>query len=388
MATRPTMVPRTTTDPADFAPLRAEVRAFLDEQRLTGAFRPRCDNWLAGWDEAFSRALADRGWVGMTIPREYGGQGRGPLERHVVIEELLAAGAPVAAHWFSDRQIAPALLGYGTQSQRDRYLPSIAAGTSYWAIGLSEPDAGSDLAAVRTRAERVRDGWELTGTKVWTSGAHHAHAFFVLARSTPVGDGPKQAGLSQFIVELDQPGVEIRPIRLLTGEHHFNEVVLDGVFVADDQVLGEVGQGWRQATAELSVERAGPERFLSTYPLLRELIAWAQERDQVDSAVAERIGGLLSQLWTLRQLSWAVAGSLADGHTPEVAAALVKDLGTRFEIEVIEVARQVAGAEPDPQGQGLARALADAVLHAPGFMLRGGTNEILRGIVSRALGTA
>ncbi|WP_242423852.1 acyl-CoA dehydrogenase family protein, partial [Frankia sp. EI5c] len=214
------------------AGLRAEVRAFAAEHQAAGTFTSRCDAWLAGWDEKFSRALADRGWLGLTLPTRYGGHGRSALERYVVTEELLAAGAPVAAHWIADRQIGPTLLRFGTEAQRERFLPGIARGECYFAIGMSEPDAGSDLAAVRTRATRADGGWIIDGTKVWTSGAHHAHAFFVLARSAPVIEGgSRHDGLSQFIVPLDSPGVTIRPILLLTGEHHFNEVHLDGVFV-------------------------------------------------------------------------------------------------------------------------------------------------------------
>jgi alkylation response protein AidB-like acyl-CoA dehydrogenase len=219
---------------------------------------------------------------------------------------------------------------------------------------------------------------------VWTSGAHHAHAFFVLARSAPAAGRDRRVGLSQFIVELSLPSVRIRPIRLLSGEHHFNEVVLDDVFVPDQMVLGEVGEGWRQVTSELAFERSGPERFLSTFPLLDSLVRHLAAHPA--AAAAGAIGEVVARVWTLRQLSLAVAGALAAGEAPDVAAALVKDLGTRLENEIIDVARQLAGIEPDPAAQGLAGLLADAVLHAPGFTLRGGTNEILRGVVARALG--
>jgi alkylation response protein AidB-like acyl-CoA dehydrogenase len=221
------------------------VRAFLAEERAADHWRPRADVWLSGWDERFSRELGRRGWLGMTIPAEYGGAGASPLDRYVVTEELLAAGAPVAAHWVADRQIGPSLLRFGTEAQRRRFLPGIVAGEVYFGIGMSEPDAGSDLAAVRTKAEKVDGGWALTGTKVWTSGAHHAHAFFALARSSPRDESNRHAGLSQFLVELDSPGVRIRPIPLLTGAHHFNEVVFDRVFVPDDMVFGEIGAGSR-----------------------------------------------------------------------------------------------------------------------------------------------
>jgi acyl-CoA dehydrogenase len=379
----PDLVPPPTELPRRVAGLRAEVRAFLAEERAAGRWTPRADVWLSGWDERFSRELGRRGWLGMTIPREYGGQGASALDRYVVTEELLAAGAPVAAHWIADRQIGPTLLRFGTEEQRRRFLPGIAAGEVYFGIGMSEPDAGSDLAAVRTRAVRVEGGWELTGTKVWTSGAHRAHAFFALARTAPRDERHRHAGLSQFIVLLDAPGVQIRPIPLLTGAHHFNEVVFDRVFVPDGMVLGEIGAGWKQVTSELAFERSGPERFLSTFPLL---VAMVEELTGV-TGVEREIGGLVARLWTLRRMSLAVAGSLESGEAPELAAAVVKELGTRYENEVIDVARLLVAIPPDPGAEsGFARLLADAVLHAPGFTLRGGTNEVLRGIVARGLG--
>jgi acyl-CoA dehydrogenase len=377
------LVPPPVELPARAAELRARVRAFLAEERAADRWRPRADVWLSGWDERFSRELGRRGWLGMTIPTEYGGAGASPLDRYVVTEELLAAGAPVAAHWVADRQIGPSLLRFGTEAQRKRFLPGIVAGEVYFGIGMSEPDAGSDLAAVRTKAEKVDGGWELTGTKVWTSGAHHAHAFFALARSSPRDETNRHAGLSQFLVELDSPGVQIRPIPLLTGAHHFNEVVFDRVFVPDGMVFGEVGAGWKQVTSELAFERSGPERFLSTYPLLAALVG-----ELAGSTGHEReLGSLVSRLWALRRMSLAIAGALASGQAPELAAAVVKDLGTRYEGEIIDAARLLVSIPPDPGAEsGYARLLADAVLHAPGFTLRGGTNEVLRGIVARGLG--
>src|SRR5689334_1989637 len=162
--------------------LRLEVRAFLAEQVAAGAFVPHVDTWLTRWDRDFTRELGRRGWLGMVIPTEYGGQGRTFLERFVVTEELLVVGAPVAAHWIAERQIGPSLLRYGTEEQKQAFLPGISRGELVFGIGMSEPDSGSDLASVRTRAERIeagpegRSGWRLHGTKVWTSGAHEADA--------------------------------------------------------------------------------------------------------------------------------------------------------------------------------------------------------------------
>ena len=371
--------------PEDCAKLRSEVRSFLREQLEAGRFVPSADAWLTGWDPDFSRALGDRGWLGLTVPVEYGGHGATALERYVVIEELLAAGAPIAAHWFSDRQIAPALLSHGTEEQKLKYLPAIARGECFFALGMSEPEAGSDLAAVRTKAERTERGWRVTGQKVWTSGAHHAHAILFLARTAPVGDGPRHAGMSQFLCDLPSDGVSINPIRLMSGAHHFNEVVFDGLELPDGAVLGEAGQGWAQVTAELAYERSGPERILSTFPLLA---AWARNADRLDIGDSHRavLGELTARVWALRQLSLGVAGALSRGERPDSAAALVKDLGTTFEQDVVEAVLQVIEADALPIDSKLRRILVHAALQMPGFTLRGGTNEILRGVVARSLG--
>jgi acyl-CoA dehydrogenase len=379
-----TLLPPVRLLPAATAELRSAVRGFLAAERAAGRFVPAVDAWLSGWDESFSRRLAARGWVGMTIPPEYGGPGRSALDRYVVIEELLAAGAPVAAHWVSDRQVVPNLLHYGSEELRRRYLPTIAQGACYFAIGLSEPDAGSDLAAVRTTGTRVDGGWTVSGVKIWTSGAHRAHALIALLRTGPPDGRQRHVGLSQLLIELDQPGVTIRPIISMTGEHHFNEVVFGDVFVPDAQVVGTIGDGWVQVTSELAYERSGPERLLSTFVLLDTLVGELASRAG-DARERDAIGRLISRLWACRQMSLAVAGALADGEAPEIAAALVKDVGTRLESEIIEAARMLTAIEPDPGGAGIAGMLAHAVLHAPGFTLRGGTNEILRGIVARGL---
>ena len=392
-----TLLPPVRPLPAGAAELRSQVRGFLSAERTAGRFVPACDAWLSGWDESFSRRLAERGWVGMTIPREYGGHGRSALERYVVVEELLAAGAPVAGHWVSDRQVGPNLLRYGSEPLKRRYLPAIAQGTCYFAIGLSEPDAGSDLAAVRTAGTRMDGGWTVSGTKIWTSGAHRAHALIALLRTGPPDGRQRHVGLSQLLIELDQPGVTIRPIISMTGEHHFNEVMFDAVFVPDEQVVGTIGDGWAQVTSELAYERSGPERLLSTFVLLDTLVGELAARsgsgdpgsgDLGSAGAAGAVGRVVSRLWACRQMSLAVAGALAAGEAPEIAAALVKDVGTRLESEIIEVARMLTATlsvEPDPEGSGMAGLLAQAVLHAPGFTLRGGTNEILRGIVARGL---
>lgn len=360
--------------------LRTEVRAFLAIELPPGT-RPGLG--LGGrHDPEFSRRLAARGWVGMAIPTEYGGGGRTTVERFVVVEELLAAGAPITAHWVAERQTAPTLLTFGTEEQRRWFLPRIAAGECWFSLGMSEPDAGSDLAAVRTAATKVDGGWVLNGTKIWTSGAHLNHFFVVLCRTSPAED--RHHGLSQLIVDLGAPGLKVSPIRYLDGGHHFNEVVFDDVFVPDDRVLGEVGSGWRQVTSELAFERAGPDRYLSAFGLLKHFIA--ERGGSFDDAQRAAVGRAAAKLWTIRQLSLAVARSLERGAAPAVEAALVKDIGTVYEQEVVEVLRYVAGQEIDPAGPGMfGRLLAEAVQTAPAFTLRGGTTEVLRSIAAKGL---
>lgn len=372
------------TKNAAAATLRRELRAFLADELRAGSFEPGCDAWMVGFSSAFSRALGARGWLGMTWPRRYGGHERSALERYAVIEELLAAGAPVAAHWIADRQVGPGLLRYGSEEQRQRFLPPMARGELYWAIGMSEPDAGSDLAAVRTRAERIAGGWRVSGTKVWTTHAHACHVASVLCRTAPPSDD-RHAGFSQLLIDLSAPGVAVRPIVTMGGAHHFNELVLDGVEVPDAMVLGEIGGGWEQVTAELAHERSGPERFLTTLPLLTELLARIDGQAASDGDAAA-VGRVVAAAAGVRRLSLDVAAQLDGGAAPALRAALVKDLGTRFERRVTATARELAPAEPSRTGDGaFERRLAEALLCAPGATLRGGTNEILRGIVARGM---
>jgi alkylation response protein AidB-like acyl-CoA dehydrogenase len=375
-------MPTPAAESAATAALRREVREFLADQLEAQAFSPSVDAWLTGWDEHFTAALAARGWLGMTVPAEYGGHGRSHLERFVVTEELLAAGAPVAAHWIADRQIVPSLLKYGTEPQKKQFLPRIARGECFFAIGMSEPDSGSDLASVRTRATRTDGGWSVSGTKVWTSGAHRAHAFIALARTTPVDPAHRHAGLSQFIVDLRGTNVDVRPIISMNGAHHFNEVILDELFVPDGMVLGEIGEGWRQVTSELSFERSGPERFLSTFVLL------GQAADRMSRQHLPRdadLGRLVARIAGLHQMSTAVAGALERHEAADVAAAVVKVLGTTTEGDVVEFADLLLGDDgaSDVDFAGLVATAAD---QRPGFTMRGGTNEVLRGVIARGLG--
>jgi len=377
--------------PFEFAPydlppeaeiLRGEVRAFLKKQLAGMPAARRARSW-SGYNPEFSKALGARGWIGMTFPRKYGGYDHSYAERYVVLEEVLAAGAPVSAHWVADRQSGPLLLRFGTEEQRERFLPGIARGELYFCIGMSEPNAGSDLASARTHARTVEGGWRINGQKIWTSWAQHAHMMIALVRTS---DEPnKHAGLSQFLIDLKSDGLTIRPITDLAGHAHFNEVFFDDVFVPDNMIIGQEGGGWRQVTAELAFERSGPERYLSSLRLFLEFLRVVGETPT--EAEQLLIGRITAELWTLRQMSLSVIGRLQAGESPAVEAAIVKDLGTSLEQEIPKTTQAIAR---DDTGLSVSSPFNDSLAYllqtAPSFSLRGGTREILRRIIAREIG--
>jgi alkylation response protein AidB-like acyl-CoA dehydrogenase len=367
--------------------LGEQVRAFLAEKLPRGTFEPGM-GMASQVDPAFSAELAERGWVGMAVPARYGGHDATAVDRFVVVEELLRWGAPVGHHWVADRQIAPVLLRFGTEEQKQWFLPRICRGELCFCIGMSEPDAGSDLASVRTRAVQREGGWRVTGTKVWTSNAMRADFMIALCRT---GDGARHEGLSRFLIDMRSPGVTITAIPYLDGSTgHFAEVVLDDVPVANDRVIGEIGQGWAQNTSELAFERSGPDRWISTFLLVQEFMR--AEPDLAASPAGSRwIGELAAQYWVLRRLSLAVARAIDAGGTPSAEAALIKEMGTRFEQDVVTALRElldrelVFGTESAPPPSLFERLLRRAVLDAPSFTIRGGTTEVLRSVAAKGL---
>ncbi|HEV3245831.1 MAG TPA: acyl-CoA dehydrogenase family protein [Beijerinckiaceae bacterium] len=368
--------------------LRKEVREFLACE-LRGRDPSLGARSWSGDDPSFSRKMGARGWIGMTWPKRYGGHERTALERYVVLEEMLAAGAPVGHHWIADRQSGPNILRNGTEEQRLTILPRIAAGECSFCIGMSEPDSGSDLAAARTKARQVNGGWLVNGTKVWTSGAHRADYMILFCRTGAISELDRHAGASQFLVDMREArrnGLTVRPIIDLRGAHHFNEVILQDLLLPPDALLGKEGDGWKQVTAELALERSGPDRFLSSFTLLVEAVRALGPDAPERAAVA--IGRLTSHILALRRLSRSVAGMLQAGEDPALQAALVKDLGNVLEQETVEALRLLFDLEPSeqPGNPPLVAMLGHLILTAPSFSLRGGTREILRGMIARGLG--
>jgi alkylation response protein AidB-like acyl-CoA dehydrogenase len=368
--------------PACERELRAEVREFLAEERMAGRLPPRRRTFR--FAREFSRRLGVKGYIGMTWPKAYGGHQRSSLERYIVNEELLAAGAPNGAHFVADRQTGPLLLRFGSERQKQSFLPRIAAGECSFCIGMSEPNSGSDLASIQTTARRTSGGWLVNGTKLWTSWAHQADYMLALVRTSPPEQN-RHAGMSQVIIDLKSDGIDIRPIYNLAGEHEFNEEVLTDCFVPDDMVVGEVGQGWDQVTSELAYERSGPERFLLTFQVFVELVRIVGSNPSRQAS--EVLGRLAAQLMTLRSMSFSVAGMLQQGKLPNVEAAVVKDLGTNFAKLLPEVARRlVQGEETCQSDDTFLEILEEAILYSPTHTIQGGTREILRGIIARGLG--
>jgi len=379
------MTATTPFEPSELPPetdaLRREVRDFL-AQALAGYAPSRLAKSWAEGDADFTRKVAAQGWIGMTWPKKYGGRERSFLERYVVLEEMLAAGAPVCLHWIADRQSGPLIMKFGTEAMRQEILPRIVKGEAFFCIGMSEPDSGSDLAGVRTKAEKVDGGWLVNGAKVWTSGAHKCHYMIGLFRTDPKAE--KHDGLSQFLVDLKTPGITIRPIHNLTGEHDFNHVYFEDVFLPDDRIIGKPGDGWMQVLAELAFERAGPERYMSNFPMIVQMIEACGPTPSERAAVD--IGRMVAQIATMREMSLSVAAMQNAGHDPALQGTMVKELGVTFEQNVPGIAHDMLGREALLGGDEFAKSLAYVTQASVSFSLRGGTREVVRGIIARGLG--
>jgi acyl-CoA dehydrogenase len=366
--------------------LRQEVRAFLAEEIAAGTFDPQRPQTEDSDNPEFSRRVGARGWIGMTWPKKYGGHERSFLERYVVTEEMRVANAPTRRFFVADRQSGPVLIRYAPEHVKQAILPRICRGELCFAIGMSEPNSGSDLFAARAKATRTDGGFRLSGTKIWTTSAHIADYMLGIFRTSAPTKENRRHGLTQFLIDMRSPGITVNPIGQISGLKEFNEVVFDDVMVSDDHVLGEIDGAWKQATAELAYERSGPERFLETFYTLAELTR-ALGPDP-DLRGAEGLGRLVAQLHAMRRMSVSVAGMLEAGREPVVEAAIVKDIGTLWEQQLPHRVRDLA-AFTDPEAGN--RASFDSQLDfatriAPKLTIQGGTTEVLRGIIARGLG--
>lgn len=370
--------------PASAQELRQEVRNFLADQIERGVFSSN-DN-IASDNEAFAHAVSQKGWIGMAWPREYGGQERSFLERYVVNEEMLIAGAPTGRYFVADRQSGPTLIRYASENIKRSILPRIIAGDASFCIGMSEPNSGSDLFAARASAKRVEGGWRLNGGKIWVSNANISDFMIGLFRTSQPTEDNRRHGLTNFLVDMKLDGITTKPIRQMSGNADFCEVDFNDVFVPEDHLIGEVDGAWKQATSELAFERSGPERFLETFGALQAFIKLAQGAD--DLRLREGVGRLVAQLYGLRRMSVSVAGMLQDGREPVTEASIVKDMGTVWEQALPAELRRLSGLMAHEVYDVAAfRERLDYYLRiAPKLTIQGGSTEILRGIVARGLG--
>lgn len=328
------------------------------------------DSWMNGFSKEFSLELGRLGWIGMSWPAQYGG-GRPPLHRLIVGEELIKAGAPIAASWFADRQIGPVLIAYGTDEQRSKYLPDIRSGSSTWCIGMSEPQAGSDLAALSTFARREGDEWVISGQKIWTSHADVADYCYLICRTDR--SGPRHSGISEIIVPMESPGIDVRPIVDMTGNKHFCEVFFDEVRVPAENLVGQEGAAFSQTMKQLGHERGGIDRLVSNFLLYKAALKFA---DLDDPGIRKSIAELETGYHIGRLL--VTRGSL--GQSPPEFSALTKAFCADHEQRVADFAWRVVGPAAS-----VVTELTPALTYAPSYSIMGGTSQILRNIIADRL---
>lgn len=331
------------------------------------------DSWINGFSKEFAARMAELGWIGMTWPVEYGGGGRPPIDRLIVGEELIAAGAPIAAIWFADRQMGPTLIAYGRDDQQAAFLPGILSGETTWCIGMSEPEAGSDLASIRTRATRDGDEYVINGQKIWTSfGALADYCYLICRTST---DGPPHTGISEIIIPMDTPGIEVRPITDMTTNSHFCEVWFTDVRVPASNLVGTEGNAFKQTMRQLEHERGGIDRLVSN----RALYELALERaDRADPRVRQRI----ARLETRYQLGRILVIREVLRQAPAGFSAATKCFCTEHEADVADFVAEVLGAEAT-----LWNDVTRGLVYAPGYTIMGGTSDVMRNILGeRVLG--
>jgi alkylation response protein AidB-like acyl-CoA dehydrogenase len=356
--------------------------------RLVGKGGPGREHEFVGERLAWERRLGEGGWIGLGWPVEDGGRGLPWSQQVIFYQEYARAGAPGRAGHMGEQLLGPALLMFGTPAQKARFLPGILSGTQMWCQGYSEPEAGSDLASVRTRAELRDAEWHVSGQKVWTSLAHVAGWCFVLARTDP--EAERHRGLSYLLVPMHQPGVKIRPIVQITGTSEFNEVFFDDARTAADDIVGAPGDGWRVAMGTLGVER-GVSTFGQQMGFQRELesvLAEARRNGSIDDPdIAARVADAWIGLQVLRFTAQATLGAPAV-TAPGIEANIAKLLWAPWHQRLGELAVDVAGAGATQAGPGYD--LSDAqrlFLSTRADTIYGGSSEIQRNIIAeRGLG--
>jgi alkylation response protein AidB-like acyl-CoA dehydrogenase len=365
------------------AEFRDELRAWLAEndpgEPLVGE-----EDAAWEWRRDFQRRLAAGGWAAVHWPVEYGGRGATLTESAIFFEELARAHAPLPVNVLGLLLAGPTIMTYGTQEQKDRFLAPIVSAEEIWCQGFSEPEAGSDLASLKTRASRVDAGWVITGQKVWTSGAQHSRWCMLVARTDP--EVAKHKGLTYFLMDMEQDAIQVRPLRQLTGESEFNELFIEGALVPDENVLGGVGNGWKVAMTTLMNERAGLAFFLQVRlrQLLDELLVHAGERGLLDDPlIADRLGELHLKTEVLRLTAYRGLTQVERYGQPGPEGSLTKWMWSETNQQLTQLAGDLLG----PPALTAGTRWSYELLRARGNTIEGGTTEILKNIVAeRVLG--
>ena len=370
---------------------RQEIRGFLEDEIKQGLWESTCDAWIMAHNPEFTKRVAKKGWIGLTWPKEHGGHARSFVDRLILSEEMLRYGAPAASHWFADRQIGGAVVHYGTDEQKKELLPLILRGEAYVGLGMSEPEAGSDLASLKTRAVEDGDNYVIDGQKVWTSGGSHMNWIYLLARTDPTA--PKHRGISEFFFPTNLPGITIRPIEDITGGVHFNEVFFDGVRVPKKSLIGEKNKGFYQVLNQLDYERSGMERLMGNYPLFSVLLQYTKETKHngkpltADPLIRSKLAQLQIEFEIGRLHMYRIAMVMDSGRAPNWESAMSKAYGTAFEQRLAGTAIEILGlyGQLSPQSKWVPmRGIAyHSYLSSKGYSLQAGTSEILKNILAQ-----
>ncbi|MBN1367644.1 MAG: acyl-CoA dehydrogenase family protein [Dehalococcoidales bacterium] len=374
---------------------RKEVADFLQDEISKGLWKPACDAWIQGQDPSFTKRVAAKGWIGLSWPKELGGQGRSAVDRMIMTEEMLRYGAPAACHWFADRQIGNAVIHYGTDAQKKEWLPIIMRGEAYVGLGLSEPDAASDLASIKTKATETEDGFIIDGQKVWTSCAKHMNYIYLVARTDPTQ--PKHRGISEFLFSTQLPGVTLTPTVDITGSEAWCETFLDQVKVPKSALIGTINKGFYQVVNQLDFERAGLERLMGNYPLYEALIKYCKETKRhgqplcKDGSVRNKLTQLQVEYEVGRLLTYRVALVIDEGRAPNTEASMAKAYSTAFEQHLAMLAMDILGLYgslvEESKYEVISGMAPASFLASKGYSLQAGTSEILRNVFAqRGLG--
>ena len=372
------------------AKFRQGVRDFLADEIKKGYWEPACDAWVQGFNPEFTRRVAQRGWIGLTWPKEYGGQGRSHIDRLILTEEMLRYGAPAACHWFGDRQVGGAILSFGSEELKKEFLPRIVKGEAYFGLGMSEPGTGSDLASLQTRAVEDGDYYVINGQKTWTSCASFSGYFDIYARTDP--EAPRHRGISEFIVDAKSPGVSRIPMIDITGTEAWNDVFFDNVRVHKRYLVGERNRGFYQVLHQLDYERSGMERLMGNYPLFEAVIQFARENElSRDALIRNKLAQLQIEFEVGRLLIYRVAMVMEEGRAPNWESSMSKAYCTEFEKRLACVAMEILGPYGQLKWDSKFVPLRGMALHSylgsKGYSLQAGTTEILKNILAlRRLG--